>query len=75
MNGPGALVPEMLDTNAEEREHVGDDAAVASPPENLGAHDRRAKPAGDRHQLEESVREVLGRDVIGVPTKGGVSPS
>jgi hypothetical protein len=75
MNGSGALVSEMLDAHAEGCEDVGDDATVAPPPENLGAHDRRAKSAGDHHQIEESVRELLGRDVIGIPAKGGVSPS
>ena len=52
-------VPDVHDLRALAAQQVGDQRAVASPPEQLRAEDRRATPAGELAKLRQARREFL----------------
>ena len=47
---------------------------VTAPPEHFGAHDRRSESPRHHQELEEPERELISRDMIGIPAKGRVAP-
>ena len=66
---------EMDDVRAERHENVGDEPAVATPPERFGTHDRRTQATGQHQQLGEPLGEFLRLDVIRVGPECRVRPA
>jgi len=48
---------------------------MAAPPEKLCAHNGRSEAAGQHQKLEQTFGKFLGRDMVGVGTKRGVTPA
>jgi hypothetical protein len=65
---------DVKDANTNRTQHVGDYRAVAAPPHGFRAHDRRPGSVGNIDQLEETQREFLTRDMVGIPAERIVSP-
>ena len=59
-------IPNVPNLVAERGEHIGDQASVTAPPEQLGAHDRCGRSASDHLELEQSGGELLACQVVGV---------
>jgi hypothetical protein len=55
-------------------EYVRNKPAMATPPQQFGAHHHRAQPIRAHEQLHKTTRELLGCEVIGVSAKGGMPP-
>src|SRR6266481_8994567 len=53
---------------------ICDEAAMASPPNRLGTHDRHALVAGEFNQAFDSFNESLALHIIGVAPERFVSP-
>jgi len=70
----GLFVDDVLHANVQRHEHVGDDAAVATPPERLGAHGRRRTRLGQAAELGEAGTEILGQGMVGEVAEGLVAP-
>jgi hypothetical protein len=68
-----ATFHEVRDGDAVRQKVVGDDSAMAAPPQRLGAHDGAAVAACERLELLEPGTERLRRRVVGVVAKGGIS--
>jgi hypothetical protein len=73
--GQRAVRPDVMDAPAPDKQRIRDQAAVASPPERLGAHDRGLPFARHALELGDGGREIGGLHVVGVPAKACVSPA
>src|SRR5690606_11406987 len=62
----GLLVDDVTDGNAPRDQHVGNDPAMAAPPDRLGAHEGRRRGIRHREELGESLLELAGCDVVGI---------
>lgn len=60
--------------NALRQQVIGNDAAVAAPPNSFGTHDGAAIVMGQRAQLIQSRSECFGCGVIGIVSEGGDLP-
>ena len=71
----GVAIAQMNHVEAESGQYISDDTAMTAPPEQLGAHYGNAESAGKRHELSQAKRKLFCRDVVGVTTKGGMTPA
>src|SRR5690606_4755605 len=69
------LVDDVTDGNAPRDQHIGNDPAMAAPPDRLGAHAGRPGGIRNREELGESLLELAGCHVIGIGPEGRVPPS
>jgi hypothetical protein len=53
---------------------IGYQRAMAAPPENFGAHDRRTLPIDGVEEAGDASLELLGLHVIGIASKGAAAP-
>src|SRR5690606_12985784 len=64
-------VPDIL---APGQQVVGDDAAVAAPPNRFGAHDGAAPLVSDGYQLVQPLAKLIAHCIVGVVVKAVVLP-
>ena len=62
-----------ISNSMDQGEVIAGQASVASPPDQLGAHQRSAEGGRRLHQLVNRNREFLGEHVIGVASEGGMA--
>jgi len=70
MTGP----KDMHDAFAFCEQVIGNDAAVAPPPDGFRAHDCAAMPAAELSQLRQAFGERLGQRIVGVVAKTTYAP-
>ena len=54
---------------------VSDDATVAAPPQELSTHNRGSQSFREHQELVQTSRKLFRRDVIGIRTKGWMTPA
>lgn len=74
MDGGAAVEAEVLDPPPTDDEGVGDQPAVAAPPDGLGAHDRRRRVRRRGLEIRKRSLELIGAHVIRIPLKGPLMP-
>jgi len=67
-------VQDMDDLYAERHEYISDQAAMTPPPQKFRTQNRRAKRIRSEEEREQTVRELVARQMLGVPPKGRVAP-
>ena len=71
---PSALTHDVLDLDATRRQRVGQQHAMALPPDGFGAHHGHTPSTGEFHQIVERSRKLRCEHVIGITAKRFVSP-
>ena len=68
------VVDDMQHVMAAMAQQVGDQPAMAAPPQHFGAQQRRASPGRQRQRPLQGVRELGTGHVVRIPLEGGVAP-
>src|SRR5690606_37283566 len=72
--GLRAALHDVRDGGARHDQIVGDDAAVAAPPDGFRAHDRAAALAADVDQMRQSLSKRGAERIVGIIVEAGVGP-
>src|SRR4029450_4859973 len=67
-------IAEVDHFETERGQNVSDDATMAAPPQELSAHDGGSQSSREHQELVQTSRKFFRRDVIGICTKGRMTP-